>query len=465
MTDNAATANAALSYRERDIASVLHPQTNALKHLSVGPTIITGSNGVFVTDDTGKQYLDSGAGLWCASLGYHNERLAKVAYKAMSELGYFQIFRHASHKAAIDLSERLLEIAPVEMSKVLLQCSGSEANDTGVKIVWYYWNALGKPERRKIITRMGSYHGSTCVATSMTGNGAYHRSFGLPFSEFLHTDLPNHYRNALPGETEQEFSSRLADSLERMILAEGPETIAAFWADPVQGNAGALPPPAGYFEKVQAVLKKYGILFVADEVICGFGRTGEMWGCQTYDLKPDMIACAKGLSSGMQPISALLINDKIFEVLRDESNRLGAFVHGFTYAGHPVATAVALETLKIYEEMDIVAQVKSVEGTFLQNLDDLSSHPLVGATSGCGLIGGLELVMNKESKAPFPAEANLIGTIDKYAQQFGIILRVVPNRIAYSPSLIIDEASLDEMARRTRQVLDATLEELKRFVR
>jgi len=210
------------------------------------------------------------------------------------------------------------------MSKVLLQCSGSEANDSAVKLVWYHWRAQGKPEKRKIISRMGSYHGSTCVAISLTGNPSYHAGFGLPFEGFLYTDRPNHYRDALPGETEEQFSQRLADNLEALILREGPETIAALWADPVQGTAGALPPPRGYFEKIQAVLKKYDVLLVADEVICGFGRTGRMWGCETFNIQPDMITCAKALSAAMQPISAVLMNEKIFESVMAQSDKNGA---------------------------------------------------------------------------------------------------------------------------------------------
>src|SRR5690606_20948864 len=342
-----------------------------------------------------------------------------------------------SHGPAIDLSEKLLQISPVPMSKVLLQCSGSEANDSAVKLVWYYWHGMGKPEKRKIISRMGSYHGSTCVAISLTGNPSYHKSFGLPFDGFLHTDLPNHYRGARPGETEKAFSQRLADSLEALILREDPSTVAAFWADPVQGNAGALPPPAGYFEKVQKILRKYDILFVADEVICGFGRTGNMWGSQTYGLQPDMITCAKGLSAAMLPISALLVNERIFKVMAQESDRIGAFVHGFTYAGHPVAASVALEVLKIYEEIDIVSHVRSVEPAFLRMLAELEEHPLVGKGSGVGLLGGLELVADKETRKSFAPEVEIANRIDRNGRKHGIILRPLPTRMSYSPPLII----------------------------
>jgi 4-aminobutyrate--pyruvate transaminase len=282
----------------------------------------------------------------------------------MGRLGYYQIFRHASHGPAIDLCEKLLLIAPVPMSKVLLQSSGSEANDSAVKLAWYHWHAQGKPEKRKIISRSGSYHGSTCVAISMTGSPTYHAGLGLPFDGFLHTGPLNCYRQGLPGETEDQFSQCLADELDALIQREGPDTVAAFWADPVQGSAGGLPPPQGYFDKIQKILRKYDILFVADEVICGFGRTGRMWGCQTYGLQPDMVTCAKALSAAMQPISAVLLNERIFQSIVQQSEKLGAFVHGYTYAGHPVAASVALETLKIYEEIDIIGHIQSIEPVF-----------------------------------------------------------------------------------------------------
>jgi 4-aminobutyrate--pyruvate transaminase len=451
------TAN---SPHARDIASVLHPQTNARKHLDVGPTIMTGARGIFVEDDAGNSYLDAGAGLWCCSLGYNNERLAKVAYEAMKTLGYYQIFRHASHGPAIDLSEKLLSIAPVPMSKVLLQCSGSEANDSAVKLVWYHWRAQGKPEKRKIISRMGSYHGSTCVAISLTGNPSYHAGFGLPFDGFFYTDKPNHYRDALPGETEEQFSQRLADNLEALILREGPETIAALWADPVQGTAGALPPPRGYFEKIQAVLKKYDVLLVADEVICGFGRTGRMWGCETFNIQPDMITCAKALSAAMQPISAVLMNERIFESVMAQSDKNGAFIHGYTYAGHPVAASVALETLKIYEEMDLLGHVSSVEPVFRREIGALVDHPMVGNFNSIGLIGGIEIVQDKATKQDWPTGANLTTRLDAHARANGLILRITGNRVAFSPPLIITAEEIRELARRLRLTLDATHAEL-----
>jgi 4-aminobutyrate--pyruvate transaminase len=409
---NAFPAN---SSHARDIASVLHPQTNARRHQEVGPTIISRGEGIYVYDDSGRAFMEGAAGLWCASLGFSNERLAEVAKQAMLKLGYYQIFRHASNEATIDLCERLLKMAPVPMSKVLLQCSGSEANDTAVKLVWYHWNAVGKPEKRKIISRRMSYHGSTVATICLTGKPEFHAGFGMPWPGFLYTDCPNYYRDHHDGESQDQFSQRMADNLEALILEEGPETIGAFWADAVQGAAGALIPPAGYFTKIQAVLRKYDILFVADEVITGFGRTGHMWGSQTYGMQPDMISCAKALSAGMQPISAVLMNERIFQSMLVQSDRLGRFVHGFTYAGHPVATAVALETLKIYEEMDLIAHVQAVEPVFLREFGALADHPLVGTFTGVGLIGGLELVEDKAARRFFPPSRGVGAMVEAHS--------------------------------------------------
>jgi 4-aminobutyrate--pyruvate transaminase len=449
------------SAHARDIASVVHPQTNLRTHLDVGPTIISKGSGIYVYDDTGKAYMEAAAGLWCASLGFSNERLAKVAYDAIRTMGYYQLFRHASNEAAIDLSAALLAIAPVPMSKVLLQCSGSEANDTAIKLVWYYWNAQDRPQKRKIISRSKSYHGSTAATISLTGVPDFHKGFGMPFEGFLHTECPHYYRDHLEGESEEEFSQRMADALEELILREDPDTIGAFWADPVQGSAGALPPPKGYFEKIQAVLRKYDILFVADEVICGFGRTGNMWGCQTYDIKPDMISCAKALSAAMQPVSAVLINERVFQAMMVQSDRLGRFVHGYTYAGHPVTSAVALETLRIYEEMDLIGHVKSVAPVFAEAFGSLTSHPLIGDYSGTGLIGGLEIVEDKATRKPYPTELAVGDKLDKHARQRGLILRIAGSRIALSPPLIITKDEICKMAELLRLSLDDTLAELQ----
>jgi 4-aminobutyrate--pyruvate transaminase len=283
-----------------------------------------------------------------------------------------------------------------------------------------------------------------------------HQESGLPFDAFRHTEFPHYYRFQEAGETEEQFSTRMAEALEKLILEEGPETVAAFWAEPVMGAGGAVLPPKGYFQKIQAVLKKYDILFIADEVICGFGRTGNMWGSQTFKLQPDMISCAKALSAGLQPISALLLNERIFQALMIESDKVGHLAHGYTYGGHPVTTAVALETLKIYEEMDMIGHVRRVEPVFLSKMRALEGHPLIGEFTGVGLIGALEVVKNKKTREMFPAAAGVMATLDANAKKHGLILRLVGNRIAFSPPLIINETEIGEMARRLKLALDDT---------
>jgi 4-aminobutyrate---pyruvate transaminase len=346
------------SIEARDVASLVHMQTNLRTHQQEGPHVIVRGEGCRVFDDSGRDYIDAVAGLWCASLGFGSERLAKVAYEQMRNLGYYHLYRHRSNEPAIALAETLLELAPVPMARVVFQCSGSEANDTAIKLAWYYWNAVGKPQRSKIIARRMAYHGSTCAAVSLSGKPDMHAGFGLPFAPFKHTEFPHYYRRHEAGETQEQFSARMAEALETLIQAEGPDTIAAFFAEPVMGAGGAILPPRGYFEKIQAVLRKYDILFVADEVICGFARTGEMWGCQTFGIRPDMVTSAKALSAAMQPISAVLVSERIHAAMLAQSDKFGNFAHGYTYAGHPVAAAVALEVQKIYAEIDIVGRAK-----------------------------------------------------------------------------------------------------------
>lgn len=449
------------SVQARDIASIVHPQTNLALHLEQGPAVIGRGQGCYIYDDNGTEFLDAAAGLWCASLGYASERLARVAYEQMRKLGYYHLYRGTTNEPGVDLAEKLLSIAPVPMSKVLLQCSGSEANDTALKLVWYYHHAIGKPEKRKIIGRSMGYHGSTSASISASGKPDMHADFGLPFPGFFHTEYPHYYRNHVDGESEEQFATRLADALEQLILREGPDTCAAFIAEPVMGAGGGLTPPRTYWEKIQAVIRKYDMLFIADEVICGFGRTGNMWGSQTYDLKPDMISCAKALSAGMQPISATMVNQRIFDAMLDESRKLGNFAHGFTYAGHPVTTAVAMETLRIYEEMDMIGHVQRV-GPYLQAaLSRFSEHPLVGEVRGVGLLTGIEMVADKTSRAQFDPARKVGALVDKHARANGLITRFVGDRIAFSPPLIITEAEIDAVADRLGKALDAAWTELQ----
>ena len=450
------------SIEARDVASLVHMQTNLRKHQRQGPHVIVRGEGCRVFDDSGHDYIDTVAGLWCASLGFGSERLAKVAYEQMRNLGYYHLYRHRSNEPAIALAETLLKLAPVPMARVVFQCSGSEANDTAVKLAWYYWNAVGEPQRSKIIARRMAYHGSTCAAVSLSGKPDMHAGFGLPFAPFKHTEFPHYYRCHEPGETEVEFSNRMAAALETLIQAEGPDTIAAFFAEPVMGAGGAVLPPRGYFEKVQAVLRKYDILFVADEVICGFARTGEMWGCQTFGIQPDMVTSAKALSAAMQPISAVLVSERIHAAMLAQSDKLGNFAHGYTYAGHPVAAAVALEVQKIYAEIDIVGRAKRLGAVLQAALGRLKAHPLVGDVQGVGLILGMELMRDGERRIPFDAALGVGARIDAAAKRHGLLIRVVGDRLVFAPPLVIEAAEIEDVGERLKRALDDVAQDLGR---
>ena len=446
------------SLANRDIENFLHPYTNLATHQETGPLVITKGDGVYVYDEAGNKYIEGLAGLWCTALGFDNKRLVEAATKAMEQLPFYHSFGSKSHPTAIDLAERLIELAPVPMSKVFFANSGSEANDTAVKIIWYINNARGRTEKKKIIAREKAYHGVTLMTASLTGLSNNHRDFDLPLDRVLHTDCPHHYHFGEDGESEEEFATRCAENLRKLILDEGPETIAAFFAEPVMGAGGVIPPPATYFEKIQPVLQEYDILFVVDEVICGFGRTGNMFGTETYDLKPDMITVAKALSSGYLPISALMVSDEIFQLMVAESEKIGIFGHGFTYGGHPVPCAVALETLKIYEEMDLVSHVQLVTPTLQDGLAKLADHPLVGEARGVGLLGALEVVKNKETREIFEVSDGIGAHLANRAQANGLISRAMGDTLAFAPPLIIDNYQINEILAVVEQSLDETLD-------
>ncbi|MSP88956.1 MAG: aspartate aminotransferase family protein [Alphaproteobacteria bacterium] len=444
------------SISSRDIAHFLHPYTNLKNHEKDGPLVITRGEGVYVLDEAGKKYLEGMASLWCASLGFSERRLADAAYQQMLKLPTYNNFGGKTTDVGVDLAEKLLAMAPVPMSKVFFVNSGSEANDTVVKMVWYYNNALGRPNKKKIISRLRGYHGVTVASASLTGLPNNHRDFDLPIAGILHTDCPHHYRYAKPGESEEDFATRLADSLEQMIQREGPDTVAAFIAEPVMGAGGVIVPPRTYFEKIQKVLNKHDVLFIADEVICGFGRTGNMFATQTFDLKPDMISIAKALSAAYLPIAGVMINEKVYQALMENSAKIGTFGHGYTYSGHPVSCAVALETLKIYEERDIVGHVKRVGPRMQQGLRRFMDHALVGEVRGIGLVGAIELVRDKATKESFDPKQGVGAYLSRRAQEHGLIVRAMGDNIAFTPPLIITEAQVDEMIDKFGRALDDT---------
>ena len=379
----------------------------------------------------------------------------------MLALPYSHTFFQKGHEPSVRLAEKLAAMAPEGLNHVLFQCSGSEANDAAIKLIWYYNNIRGKPAKKKLIGRVRGYHGNTVATASLSGQPHMQADFDLPLGErFLHISNPNYYRFGQEGESEEQFSARMAAELEALIEREGGETIAALFAEPVQGGGGAITPPRGYFDLIQPILARHDILLVADEVICGFGRTGNLWGSETYGMRPDMLVSAKQLTASYQPLSALLISDPIHAALMEGSRKHGSFGHGFTYGGHPVACAVGLETLAIYEERDILGHVRAVSPTFLEGLGAMREHPLVGDVRGVGLIAGVELVADKATKAPFPAAAKAGLLVQEKCQAAGLIVRAIGDRIAFTPPLIITAEEIGEMCGRFRAGLDAAWAEL-----
>ena len=432
----------------QDIAAHLHPFTNLATHPQTGPLVINRGDGVFVEDDHGRRYLEGMSGLWCASLGFSNERLAKAGSDALHQLPSYHTFNGRSNPAVIALAEKLRSLAPVPMSKIFFANSGSEAADTAVKFVWYYHNAIGKPAKKKIIARQGAYHGVTVAAASLGGLATNHRDFDLPIDRILHVDCPHYFRYALPGESEEAFATRLADNLEARILEEDPATVGAFIAEPVMGAGGVIVPPKTYFEKVQKVLAKYDVLFIVDEVVCGFGRTGEMFGSTTFGLKPDILTSAKALSSGYAPISAVMVNEKVFAPIAANSGEIGTFGHGFTYSGHPVSCAIALETLNVYEEDNILAHVQELVPQFLTSLNQYEGRKYVGEVRGIGLLGAIELYADPEKRIPFDPAVKAGPRLAAMALEQGLIVRALADTIAFCPPLVITADEMSELFER-----------------
>ncbi|MDQ1850473.1 aminotransferase [Gemmobacter fulvus] len=448
------------SLRDRDIASQLHPQTNLSLHEKTGPVVMASGQGVEITDTNGKTYIEGMSGLWCTALGLSESRLAEAATRQMAVLPYYQNFAHRATEPGIQLAETLLDIAPVPMSKVLFQSSGSEANDTAIKLVWYHFAAQGRPEKCKIIGRNRGYHGTSIASASITGLPHLHRDFHLPLPNFLHVTCPHFYREGKPDETEEQFSTRLANELDALIIAEGPDTVAAFFAEPAMGTGGAVMPPKGYFEKIQKVLKKHEVLLIADEVITGFGRTGNWWGCQTFGVEPDMITCAKALTAAYMPLSALLISEPVYQSMKAQSEKIGVFGHGYTYGAHPVACAVANEALRIYQEDGIIAGVAAKGAQLGGLLTPLADHPLVGEVRGTGLMWGIEIVADKVTRAPFDPARAIPAKVQEAAFAQGLVCRALGSAIAIAPPLVIRPDQIDAVHQRFSTALDQIADEL-----
>jgi putrescine aminotransferase len=416
-----------------------------------GPRIITKAQGVYVWDSEGNQILDGMAGLWCVAIGYGREELADAASKQMRELPFYNLFFQTAHPPVLELSKVIAGLAPPGLNHVFFTGSGSEGNDTMLRMVRHYWAIKGQPQKKVIISRINGYHGSTVAGASLGGMSGMHEQGDLPIPGIVH--IPQPYWFGEGGDmSPDEFGIWAADQLEKKILEIGEDNVAAFIAEPIQGAGGVIVPPASYWPRIKEILAKYDILFVADEVICGFGRTGEWFGSDYYGLTPDMMTIAKGLTSGYIPMGGLIVRDEIVAVLEQG----GDFNHGFTYSGHPVAAAVALENIRILRDEKIIERVKNETAPYLQKrLCELADHPLVGEVRGVGLLGAIELVQNKQTRARF--EGKGAGMLCRqFCFDNGLIMRAVGDTMIMSPPLVISKAEIDELISKARLCLDLT---------
>jgi L-2,4-diaminobutyrate transaminase len=465
MTPPASSLEAATA-EEFDRRFVFHPFTQLDQHERLGsPSMIVEGSGARLRDIHGGSYVDGMAGLWCVNVGYGRQELADVLKVHAERLGYYHAFSSMSTDTPALLAERLIAMAPDGMSKVFFGCTGSDANDTQVKLVWYYNNVLGRPEKKKIVSRRRGYHGVTVMAAGLTGLPGLHAGFDLPLPMIRHTRAPHRLWEAEPGMSDEEFAQSLADDLEALILAEGPETVAAFIAEPVQGAGGVIVPPATYFERIQAVLREYDVLLIADEVITGFGRLGERWGTDVFGIKPDLITVAKGLTSGYVPLSGCIVSDRIWRVLVEGGVEGGPFGHGYTYSAHPLAAAVAMANLDIIEEDGLIAQAAS-RGAYLHERlrEALAGHPLVGEVRGMALIAALELVAERSPARPFDPSQKVGPRVARRCLELGLITRALPasDTLAFAPPFVISEGELDELVDVTRRAVDDVAAELRR---
>ena len=429
----------------RDVEYHLHSYTHPKTLSDDGPHILTKGDGIHVYDETGKKFIEGMSGLWCASLGFSEKEIINTITDQLNKLPFYHSFAGKTADSAIRLAEHLVKISPVPMSKVFFANSGSEANDTAIKMIWYYNLARGLPEKRKIISRRKGYHGVTLAAASLTGLPYAQNGFSLPLDFVHHTMAPDFFNESLKDEDEVSFSDRLSNELEKLIIKEGPETIAAFFAEPVMGAGGVIIPPEKYFSKIQKVLKKYDILMVADEVICGFGRTGNMWGSETFNIKPDILTAAKALSSAYLPISAVILSEKVYQPIKDQANKLGIFGHGYTYSAHPVCAAAALKTQQLMVERDIIGNVRNQSKLFHDRINKIKSNNwFLNNSRSVGLIGAVEF--GYEGSKKFDVKEKIAAKCAKIIQENGVILRALPGDIiGFCPPLIINQSQLNEM--------------------
>jgi L-2,4-diaminobutyrate transaminase len=441
---------------------VLHPFTQ-LKDFARGaggPTIVESGRGCRIRDAAGKEYLDAFAGLYCVNIGYGRTEVADAIAKQAYRLAYYHSYAGHTTEELARLGERLVKMAPGRMSKVFFGLSGSDANETNAKLVWYYNNLRGQPLKKKIISRQRGYHGCTVLSGSMTGMRFYHAHMDLPVAGILHTGVPHHYWGAERGEGELEFSQRRARELDALIEQQGPETVGAFIAEPVLGTGGLIPPPQGYWEAVQPVLRKHDVLLIADEVICGFGRTGARFGCELYGIEPDLMTVAKGLTSAYAPLSGSIVSERIYQVMEDAAERIGAFSHGYTYSGHPLGAAAANAALDIVEREHLADKARDTGAYLLQQLRERFERlPIVGEVRGVGMLAAVEFVAEPASKRRFDAALKVGPRISQAARELGLITRAMPDGdiLGFAPPLVMTREEVDEAVdiaeRATRRVM------------
>lgn len=446
-----------------DSAHFLHPFTDHQGLARKGARIITRADGIYVWDSEGHQILDAMSGLWCVNAGYGRRELAEAGYRQLLELPYYNSFFQTTTEPAVRLAARLSELAPPvggrRFNHVFFSSSGSESNDTNVRLVRRYWDLMGQPRRKVIISRINAYHGSTLAGASLGGMSGMHAQGDLPLPDITHIQQPYWYGLAEPGESRHDFGLRAARWLEDKILEIGPERVGAFIAEPVQGAGGVIIPPDSYWPEVQRIVDQYGILLIADEVICGFGRLGHWFGYEKFGIRPDLVTFAKGVTSGYQPLGGTLINERIAQVMVEKG---GEFTHGYTYSGHPVACAVALANLDILEREDLPGRVRTDTGPYLaQRFGELADHPLVGIAESCGFVAGLALVQDKASRQPFAPELAVGMLCRKHCFDNGLVMRAVGDRMIVAPPLIMDRGQIGEMIALIRLALDRTLADLR----
>lgn len=451
-----------MTIEDIDKAFLFHPFTHVRDHAEHGPLTMVTGHGSTLIDTQGRAYLDAMGGLWCVNIGYGNVEMAESLRVQAEKLAYYHTFASMGNEPVAQLAQRLVTMAPGPMSKVFFGNSGSDANDTQVKLVWYYNNVLGRPQKKKIISRSRGYHGVTVVSASLCGLPGMHAGFDLPLPMIKHTRAPHRLWEQAPGQSDEQFVAGLAADLERLILDEGPDTVAAFIAEPIQAAGGVIVPPATYFPAVQEVLRRYDVLMIADEVVCGFGRTGEMFGSQVFGIEPDLITVAKGVTSAYLPLSACIVSERVWDVLSTGSDTYGVFQHGYTYSAHPLAAAAAMTNLDIIERDGLVAQAKA-RGDYLSDRlrAAFADHPLVGEVRGYGLLGAVEFVAAKDPLTPFEPLGSVSAAVIKRSRDLGVISRALPasDSISFSPPFVVTEAEIDQMVATTRQALDDVVAE------